>query len=362
MSLKSKFAKQRADYYADLSMRLQTPGVKLSQIFEKDAARYPDAPQGKLAAIWAERLQNNGAVLADAWEGDIPEDDLASVRVLEMLGNEALISGLSDLSRVARLQDSIRQALTSTLAMAIIMLGLAAAAAAFIPAAAVNTFKEALNVPTSAWGPAGQSLANWASFFSNWGVPTALLTLGLGAGLAWSINHWTGELRNRLDQWCPPFKTVRDVRSMSFVAALAILCKPRGLSMLTMGRSIELLFEATSNPYMRWRLGQLVERIHETGAVGSDKVELSSTMLDTGFMSTEALNRFIDTEEYSNFATAAGVTSAYIEARLLPQLIKRLNTFRWTLMLASVGVILFLSGQVYLTGFEMKGVLMNNSF
>jgi type II secretory pathway component PulF len=360
MSLKSQFKKQRADYYADLAARLEQPGVKLLQVFEKDAARYPDAPQGKLAAIWARRLDENGAVLADAWEGNIPEDDLASVRVLEHIGTDALISGLRDLARVARLRDSIQAGLYSTIAMSLVMVLMAICALTVIPVYAVGTIEEALGVPTSQWAAVGKSLAALAGFVKAWGMPLGVTMLAMLISIVWSINQWTGSLRHQIEQWCEPFKTVRDIRAMSFVATLSILCKERGLGMMTLGDALELLRDATSNTYMRWRLTELVERIHDTGAAGSDNEALSSNVLESGLMSPQALNRFIDTEEYGGFAKAAEVTSAYIEATLLPNLLKKFTRLRWTLMVASIGTLLVVTGMVIMTSIEMKGVIMNS--
>ena len=64
-----QFRSQRATYYEDLAMLIDSSHMRLLDVFRQDGLRFGNAPRGELSRLWEERFIVYGADLASAWAG-----------------------------------------------------------------------------------------------------------------------------------------------------------------------------------------------------------------------------------------------------------------------------------------------------
>jgi hypothetical protein len=346
------FYKQRADYYEDMASLLTTTNRKMLSIFEADAQRFAGTPRGVLSTLWAQRFIDNGADLAMAWQDSLPDAEIAILQVQQQAGSDAVPSALRDLAVMARLVDRMRAAVTTTLGVGLLALGLAVGALTILPGYAIDAVKQAMDIPVAYWGPMGKAMLAWDRTVKTYALPFAFcLSLAL-TWLVWSFNNWVGPLRNVADRTIVLYTMQRDVAAVRFLMTLSTLTQRRGNVMHTLEDALLSLTESQVSVWLRWRIEQILERISDTGATTCE-------VFDVGLLSRDIFWRLRDVEEGRGFATAFQVTSEYVAADLVPRLINNLSRWRWILLLLGVVCTGGMAFWVQAVSFEMKGAAMN---
>jgi len=350
----ARFRKHRARYYENLAGKLQAGrgNIKLLEIFERDAQRYPGEPLGVLSAYWADVFANNGANLAEAWQGTFPDDEVSIIRIAADAGDgAALLNALTDISRIAKLTDKVKKAVIGTLSAGIIGITIAMTMATMFPMVAAAKFQEIYGfIPLDQWGPRGKAFVNHAERVKTYGIYFLAAVALLITYIQWTVNNLVGPARDWLDQKIVLYKTIRDIKGALFLSTMATLTRKRGNVMFTMRQSLETFGASVRSKWLRWRVQQVVDGIDATGGVGSEA-------FNTNLLSKEMFYFLRDTQEANGFAEGFEETGRYVESTVLDDVLLRMTIYRWVLLLAGVATVLGVFGWQFSVIYEMKGVM-----
>jgi type II secretory pathway component PulF len=354
-SAASRFRKRRAGYYEWLAQRLESSkgNAKLFEIFERDAQRYPKNPRGILSAHWAAVFSANGGNLADTWEGTLPDDDVTVIRINQNAGDEALMSSLKDIARVAQLNDEVQGAVRATMMVALI--GVLAAVVMFtlFPVAAAGKLIEIYGfIPLSEWGKRARAFTEHGQW-----VRANGLYLVLAVGVALTYVHWTmhnlvGPVRDRLDRTIVLYRLMRDLKGALFLSTMATLTRKRGNIQFTLKESLDVFVQSTKSNWMRWRVQQVVDRIDAAGATDVEP-------FNTNLLSSDMYYFLRDTVETRGFSDGFAETGQYVEKSVVKDLLKSLMFWRWVLLGISAGSVIYMTGWVMSIPYEMKSTMQN---
>jgi type II secretory pathway component PulF len=351
----SKFRKRRAGYYDWLAQRLESSkgNAKLVDIFERDAQRYPKDPRGILSAHWATLFSANGGNLADTWEGTLPDDDVTVIRINQGAGDEALMSALKDISRVAHLNDEIQGAARTTLMIA--LLGVFAAIVMFtlFPVAAGAKLTEIYGfIPLSEWGKRARAFIEHGEWVRAYGLYMVLATGVALTYVHWSMHNLVGPMRDRLDRSIVLYRLMRDLKGALFLSTMATLTRRRGNIQFTLKDSLDVFVQSTKSNWMRWRVQQVVDRIDSGGATDVEP-------FNTNLLSPEMYFYLRDTAETRGFSDGFAETGQYVEKTVVKNLLKSLMLWRWVLLGISAGSVIYMTGWVLSIPYEMKSTMQN---
>lgn len=348
-----RFHKQRARYYEGMArkMRAGKGSIKPLQFFEKDMERYPGEPRGILAAHWAQAFTNNGANLAGAWEGSLPDDEVAVIRMSQDGASGSLLTALEDVARIARLTDKVRKAVIGTLLAAGFGIALSVFMLTIAPMFAAEHLKGVFGfIPTESWGPKGTALLNHAERVRAYGIAAVIGVILVAVYIQWTVNNLLGPVREWLDTRIGLYTTVRDLKGALFLFAMATLTRKRGNVMMTMRQSLEMFITSVKSPWLRWRIQQIVDKVDDTGAIGSE-------VFNTNLLSREMFYYLRDTQEERGFAEGFEETGKYIEEALIEEVLMRLKIYRAVLLLIGIVVMAGVAAWVPSVLYEMKGVM-----
>lgn len=351
----AKFRSQRADYYTYIAdMMVSGKGdIKLLTLFEKDAQRYGKSARGKLSHYWAEAYASNGANLSAAWEGTLPDDELAIIDVAQDAGAGALLAALRDVARVAQLADQLRRGVISSLAAGMFGLVLGLIMLTVFPMIASAKLQEIYSfIPLEEWGPKGTLFNKWGANVRDYGF-YAMLVIGVALfAVYWSIDNFIGPVRDWLDEHIALYRVMRDIRGALFLATMSTLTRKRGNTMFTLSASLGTFARSVRSPWLRWRLDEVAEGVARTGALGSEA-------FNTKLLSQEMYWFLEDQQSSLGFAQGFEATGRYVEASMLSRLLKRLAVYRWAMLFSGVfcvlAVMIFQFGVIY----EMKNTMTN---
>ena len=348
-----RYRKRRARYYENLAGKLRAGrgGIKLLDIFERDAQRYPNEPLGVLSAYWAEVYANNGANLAETWQGTFPDDEVAIVRISQDAGDGALLVALTDIARIARLTDKVKSAIIGTLLAGVIGCLVAAFMATFFPIFSARKLQEVYGfIPAEHWGPHGKSFVSWAEGVKSYGLYVVVVFGLIVSYVLWTVNNLVGPAREWLDQNVVLYKVVRDIKGALFLSTMSTLTRRRGNVMFTMRQSLSIFSESVRSKWLRWRVMQVLDAIDATGGVGSDA-------FDTNLLSKEMFYFLRDTQEALGFAEGFEETGKFVENTVLDGVLLRMTIYRWALLLAGVATVVIFWGWQFSVIYEMKEVM-----
>lgn len=347
------FRKNRAHYYEHVAGKLKASrgNMKVLQLFETDAERYPNHPRGILSAYWRDVYSNNGANLADAWQGTLPDDEVSIIRISQDAGDGALLTALQDVSRIAKLTDKVKWAVIGTLAAGLIGILIALVMATLYPMyAAAELTKQFGFVPVEHWGPKGKAFVAHAERVKLYGIYFVVL-LGLAIGyVQWTINNLTGSAREYLDQKVSLYKVIRDIKGALFLSTMATLTRKRGNVMFTLRESLSTFGASVKSPWMRWRVQQVVDGIDATGGVGSDA-------FNTNLLSKDMFYFLRDTQEQIGFAEGFEETGKYVESTILDGVLLRMTVYRWVLLGIGLATVVTIVGWQGAVIYEMKSTM-----
>lgn len=349
------FRRQRAKYYEYMASILEASkgGMKILDLFEKEAARYENQPRGVLAAYWTQVYSENGSNLAATWQGTLPDDEVGIIRIAQDAGDGALLSALRDISRIAQLTDKVKSAVWGTLAAAIFGIAIAAFMLTVFPMISSDKLRESYSfIPLDRWGVKGQALVNHAERMKSIGL-YILIVLGMGfVYVQWTINNTIGPIREWLDRKVVLYRTVRDIKGALFLSTMATLTRRRGNVMFTLRESLSTFAMSSRSPWLRWRVEQIIEGIDQTGAVGTDA-------FNTNLLSQEMFYYLRDTQEARGFSEGFEETGKYVEGIVISNVLGRMTIYRWALLLLAVAAVVGVMGWQFAVIYEMKGAMQS---
>jgi hypothetical protein len=255
------FQKKRSEFYDDLSSLLKSTDRKLIDIFAVDSERHAGTPRGVITGVWVQRLNENGADLADAWFGTLPDDEVAVLSVQQMGGANAIATALNDMARMSKLTELVVAETKKTVGAAVVALAIGLGAVTVFPIVAVDMLKDSLEMPASAWGSSGRALASWVDTIKNGAIPTALFMFFLFALVWWSFRNWTGPGRAWADKRIVLYRTLRDLSAVRFLDTMSTLARKRGNVMETLNVALDQMAEQTPSRWAKWRLNQVLTQI-----------------------------------------------------------------------------------------------------
>ncbi|MFZ3120175.1 MAG: hypothetical protein WA159_17890 [Variovorax sp.] len=346
----AKFRRQRAEYYKYVADLLDggNGDIKILSIFEKDAVRRGATPRAKLSAYWAERFSTNGANLAEAWQGTLPDDEVAIIHVAQTAGPGALNAALRDVARMAALTDRVRRGVIGTLSAAVFGLAIATLMLTVFPVVASQKLQSDFAVvPVEYWGPRGKFMIAWAQGVLSYGFYVVLMLIVGAVYFQWTFNNLIGPAREWLDTRIAVYRVARDVKGALFLATMATLTRRRGNTMFTLSQSLATFARSVRSPWLRWRVEQIADGVDRTGAIGTSAFE-------TNLLSKDMYYFLVDMYESQGFAAGFEATGRYVENSILDSILRRMQIYRWVMLGSCVAVVVGVAGAQMNVIYEMK--------
>ncbi len=328
-----RFRSQRADYYDFLAQYLnQTSADRtLLDIFQQDAERHgAGSARGRLAAWWAQRLPANGGDLAQTWQGTLPIEELHCLGLAQNAGQPALLLTLRALAEQIRLTQKSTRQFWQTIVTGVVAFSVAMATLMLLPLYAAPKLTQAFSaVPEALYGVQTERLIAWSRWLHRYGwLLIVLILMTFGAGF-WSLAHWVGPLRQRLDP-LGPWRLYRDMQAIVFLTTTATLLRSlqeRGVTL----REVLLMQQNGVNQWLGWHLQQMVAQID----TGLDPLEA----LDTGLLNAQARWCLIDVVRVRGLSEGLLVACAQIGEQLTQAMTTRAVFWRWLLLIAALGTV-----------------------
>lgn len=350
-----QFNRSRADYYTYFAAKLTSAGggIKVMQMFEDDVMRFPGKTRGIIAEFWLQRYSANGANLADAWEGTLPEDEVAVVRVAQDAGGDAVMHAVNDLARMAKLSDQVKQQAFMTMLAALIGVGIAVAMLTVFPIYVVSTLKTTYDfLPMEHWSPNAKSMVAHSELVTAYGVYALGVLVLLGTYVIWTFDHLVNRTREWLDRKNVVYRTMRDLKGALFLYTMCTLTRRRGNTMFTLKRSLEVFMESARTPWLKWRIEQIIEGADATGAIDIQA-------FNTGLLSEEMFYFLEDMDKAKGFSEGLEATAKYVEDTILASIIKRMYIYRWILLIVAVMAGVSVFGWQFSIMYDMRGAMSN---
>ncbi|MGY6272368.1 hypothetical protein ACXIUT_21995 [Achromobacter denitrificans] len=348
----ARFRSGRADYYEYLADLVEgTQGRKsLRDIFEDDARRHgQDSVRGRLSRHWAAAYLEAGGDLGAAWSDTLPASECLLLRCVQEEGGD-LPAALRELARAVRLAADAWRALVSTAAA-----GLAAAAVAFallcaIPFFSVPRLQRVFQaVPAEDYGGLTRALFALARGLGTW-LPLWLVLLSGLAGLSlWSLAHYTGPLRARLDRWLL-WRLYRDFHAIRFLSLLAVLVRQHGAADTRLRRALAVQAR-DAPPWLHAHLQDMLGRI-DAGLAGPE-------IFGTGLLDTDTWWYMADMMDALGMEAGLARARQRVEQRLLARVQRRAAALRWSLLVSSVAAVLGIALWHYGVIDELRQALTN---
>lgn len=351
----SGFHRHRADYYSYVASILRSSGgsMKFMQLFENDIERFKGMPRGKLCEFWLGRYASNGANLAETWQGTLPDDEVAIVRVAQDAGGDALIVAVDDLARMAKLTDEVKRQTMMTLFAAILGVGIAMGMLTAFPVFSVAKMQDTYSfLPVEHWGRNGKKLLDYAAFVESNVVYFIAAIIMLVSYVHWTFDNLIHRTREWLDEHVVLYRTLRDLKGALFLATMSTLTKRRGNTMFTLKQSLEIFVESARTPWMKWRIEQVIDGADATGAI-------DIKAFNTGFLSRDMYYFLEDMDKAKGFAEGLEETGKYVESTILQNILKRMNFYRWLLLMSSLIIAFAMFGWQFNVLYEMRGAMSN---
>lgn len=349
----NSFRKHRADYYEYAASVLKSSGgkIKILDLFGKDIERFQGKPRGALAAWWYDAYSLNGGNLADAFQGTLPDDEVAIIRVAQDAGGDSIIIAMADVARMAKLADEVRSQALATVMAGLVGVVIAVAMLTAFPIFSVKTIAGAYSfLPIEAWGQMGRRYYAYAQW-----VERALPFIALGGAVLvgfvlWSFTNLVGPIREKLDRHVGLYSVARDLRGALFLATMSTLTKPRGGAMFTLKGSLDIFLQSARSRWLKWRINQVIDGADQTGAIGV-------AAFQTGFLSDDMYYFLEDMQQAKGFEAAFAEAGHFVEDSLLKTIVKKMSVYRWVLLLSSLVCALGIFGWQFQVIYEMRGAM-----
>ncbi|MFY3551417.1 hypothetical protein [Achromobacter insolitus] len=328
-----RFRPGRADYYEYLADLIEgTQGRKsLRDVFEDDARRYGvDTVRGRLSRHWAGRYLEAGGDLGAAWAHTLAASECLLLSCVQEEGGD-LPAALRDVAHAARLASAAWRALVSAAAAGIVAAMVAFALLCAIPFFSVPRLQQVFQaVPAEDYGKLTRALFTLAQVLRQWLALWLVLLLGLVSMSLWSLPHFTGAMRARLDRWLL-WRLYRDFHAIRFLALLAVLVRQHGAADTRLRRALAVQAR-DAGPWLHAHLLHMLERI-EGGQTGPE-------IFGTGLLDPETWWYMADMMDALGMEAGLAQVRMRIESRLLARVRWQAFALRWSLLLTSLAAVL----------------------
>jgi len=347
-----RFRSHRADYYEYLADLVEgTQGRKsLRDIFEDDARRHGrDTVRGRLSQHWAAAYPEAGGDLGAAWSDTLPAGECLLLSCVQQEGGD-LPTALRDLARAVRLAADAWLALVSAAAT-----GVAAAVVAFallcaIPFFSVPRLQHVFQaVPAEDYARLTRTLFALARGLKTWLPLLLVLVFGLAALSLWSLPHFTGPFRARLDRWLL-WRLYRDFHAIRFLSLLAVLVRQHGAADTRLRRALAVQAR-DAPPWLYAHLAAMLERI-DAGLTGPE-------IFGTGLLDADTWWYMADMMDALGMEAGLARARQRVQLRLLARVRRQAAVLRWSLLVSSVAAVLGITLWHYAVIDELRHGLTN---
>ncbi|MBL8511850.1 MAG: type II secretion system F family protein [Betaproteobacteria bacterium] len=342
------FRPKRGEWYKYVANRLKlTDGLNLSRILENDVERYTGTPRGTLSAYWLERYIDKGANFAEAVRGTLPDEDVSLLAVAEANGHlgETLAELAVSTQKIEEAKKTFMSSIAAALAGAIVgVICIFAFSYGVIPLYVTN-FKI---IPPEKWGFVGKGAYAFANMVRAYGWIILLMMGGAGMWVTWSMRNYIGQWREWLDEKILFYRLYRDMQGPIFATQLAALLRRRegsGSTVMTLQVALRNI-EAQSYPWLKWRIGQMLERADERP---NDKMYI----LGVGLFDKEVMYLLADLVEVGDFERSMDVVAKESLSGIKETIPKRVRILKLSMMVFAIACGL---------GLYMVPTLMVNEF
>lgn len=336
-----KFRPNLPDFYISLADRIENAkGMNFVTMFERDAIRYNvdqagkpiKTPRGTLSKHWAARIIDTGADLAQTFEGTLPREDIALIRMGASAGAGALPSTLRDLARISLLVSRAKAIFLKTSFVGVVALVVMIAILIITPTYTVPLLKSTFDLPLEYMPPIALRLYAFSDFIESYllmivGGVTALVYL-----LIWSLPNYTGRLRPTLDKYLI-WGLYRDLQGALFLAVLSTMVKKRGNISDNLSVALKSMVVNTT-PWRRWHINRMIDNLQNLDLSNLDNSAAITNALNTGIMDRESFFYLIDVQEGQGLAVGLAKAGDRVEGPTLTS-VQRQASFISFVMLGS---------------------------
>ncbi len=325
-----EFKHKRGEFYGDLAGMMEAqPGKNIRELLEPYVDRHASQPEGKLAAHWLQRMDEDVATFSDAMIGTVPSEDLTVLSFSERAGDLKIglqqlaenILGMEEAKRVAR-----TTLLTAVAAVLIFHVFLGVEAFVLMPRLVKSIGGM---IAPDHWGTVGRAFYHVGEFVRGWGWAVLGLEIAAFSWIQWSFPNYVGRVRPWLDRNVLPYQFYRDFRGAGFLSALGAATAKVGTQVQTVPDALEKM-EPESYPWLRMHILQILDNFeHEPNAKGE--------AFNTGIVNDNAYYRIVDIAEYNDMSTMLAKVGAIVRRTAPIEMQRKATVLRYTVV---VGVIL----------------------
>lgn len=298
------FKKHLPDFYESFADRLENAtGLKISEMFERDAIRYSHdeegkpvkTPRGVLSRYWADRYVDVGGNLALTFAGTIPNEDVALISMGQEAGVSALPSTLRDLARISLLISKAKSLFIGSTIMGFLALSIVVAALIATPTFTVPALRNSFYMPPEFLPSTAKNLFSFGDFIGDYFFFISLFIGAAVYSIIWSLPNLTGDFRKKLDKifiW----RLYRNLQGALFLAVLSTMVRRRGNTSDNLALSLSRMAQDTI-PWRRWHIERMIHNIQNLDVVGSDNSSAVANAMNTGMIDAESFYYFLDVQE-----------------------------------------------------------------
>jgi type II secretory pathway component PulF len=322
---KSALHKDRAAYYEDLAMTLDDK-IPLYSTLKKYANRARQKGDMGKALLYKQILTNSmRGSLANSLRGIVPASELMVLNAAQTNGDESVSKGLRFLSETVAKTEKMNDIMRKSVNYPVFLLILMGAILTGFSFYAVPVLEQIM--PVRDWPPSGKVLNAVATAIRGYGV---FIFGGIGltlTGFLYSLPHWSGVVRNRLDRSLP-YSLYRDYSGALLIVSLA--------SMMQAGVSLRSALQQSlryTSPWMEWHVKAILQRLSSKDAAKFGYA------FATGILSPDLEDRIADASERRDPVVAfvsIGLGSIDRVGKSISQSAEKINT----IMLLVCGVCL----------------------
>jgi type II secretory pathway component PulF len=312
---RSALRKRRTDWYLDLSMALEDRIPLYSTLKKYEVRARKRDPS--LALLYRQILRNamKGS-LAEAMRGIAPPSELMVLNAAQISGDESVASGLRFLSETVEKTERMTRVIRGAVNYPLFLLVLMAAIATGFSIFAVPVLEEIM--PVEQWPAVGKALHAVSLMIRHYGLLMAAAFVATLGAFFYSLGHWTGSWRVRVDRYLP-YSLYRDYSGALLIVSLASLMR----SGVSLRSALEQALQY-ANPWMRWHVRKILTRLSSSNAVNFGQA------FATGVLSTDLEDRITDASERQDPVQAfvkIGVGSIDRIATSIERSASRINSF-----------------------------------
>lgn len=346
-----KFAKDLPDFYNSIADRIESAkGMNLWTMFERDAQRYSTdedgnfikTPRGQLSAHWAQRYKDKGGDLALTFEGTLPREDIALIRMGQAAGAGALPSTLRDLARISLLIRRAKGVFFGATVMGILAATVVLICLIVTPLFTVPKLRDTFILPPEYLPGIAVKLYAFSAFVESYLVLILLVLAAIVYTIVWSLPNLTGSFRRKLDRYFI-WRLYRDLQGALFLAVLSTMVKKRQNVSDNLVNSLAQMREGTT-PWRRWHIEKMLDNIQNLAMANSDNSSAIANAMNTGIIDRESFYFLMDVQEGQGLAIGLEKAGERVEGPALVIVERQAKIIARLLLFSSLAVIMLWAG------------------